>query len=63
MSEELKGCPFCGSNAAVIYESGVKQDGSEYKAIWTVECASCGVGYKDLSLEYEEVIEHWNRRA
>ena len=63
MSEELKRCPFCGSNAAVIYESGHYTDKEGSHMLWTVCCGVCGVSYDGLSIDYEEVRKKWNRRA
>lgn len=63
MSEELKVCPFCGSDAAVIFESGRIPEGTKSRTLWMVLCGVCGAGYEGLSLEYGEVIRHWNRRV
>ena len=63
MNEELKGCPFCGSKAVVIFESGQFTDKHGTHKLWTVGCAVCGAGYDGLLMDYERVVRHWNRRA
>lgn len=63
MTEELKSCPFCGSKAIEIYESGRMATETGSQPLWTVSCVVCGVSYEGLLLDYEEVIRHWNRRS
>ena len=66
MTEELKACPFCGSEAAMIYESGrdyrEKNGRMETVIFWNVGCLSCGVQFTDISLPYCEAVKCWNRR-
>lgn len=62
MNEELKPCPFCGGEAVVHVENGVK-----------VICRDCGVSSKYLvdgysqgrpyGISIETVIKMWNRRV
>ena len=61
MNEELKPCPFCGSDRALIRRD---DDGEFY--IW---CCGCGARTGNISPERcvdearAEAIERWNRRA
>lgn len=50
--EELKPCPFCGSEAKFT---------EPYKNIYVVSCPNCGVGSAIFS-NLGEAIEAWNRR-
>lgn len=62
MQKELKPCPFCGSNAVVHVDSGVR-----------VICKECGVMTKCLVDTYaqgkptgsaiDSVMKAWNRRV
>ena len=63
MTEELKRCPFCGADAAVIFNSGQFTDKHGTHKLWTVCCGVCGAGYEGLLMDYERVIKQWNRRA
>lgn len=61
MSEAIKQCPFCGSQATAIYAP------NDYNR-WGVSCNECSAtveveewkGVKDTE---EEAIKAWNRRA
>ena len=54
MSEELKPCPFCGSEAEMLNYSENE---------WLVRCPACD-GMVERWRETEaEAIEQWNRRA
>lgn len=62
MFDELKSCPFCGSQAHLFVDNGIR-----------VICPSCGAGTKilvDMMTTHgvsgnatKAVIEAWNRRA
>ena len=57
--EQLKRCPFCGSDAAIE----VLQRAREKLPRYRIECkwCWCGTGWDYLSEEM--AIEAWNRRA
>ena len=57
--DELKPCPFCGSNNKMIYE-GFKEEYEPF-AWWWVSCDECGAAMT-ASTE-KKVIQAWNRRA
>jgi Lar family restriction alleviation protein len=58
MSEELKPCPFCGSEAA-LGGMGVSVD-----VFYYVDCtdASCETGTRGFNSK-TDAVDHWNRRA
>lgn len=68
MSDGLKPCPFCGSEASM--ESGIYDLGDEMYVFAHVECLSCracGSGFTEADSPVE-MVEHlasdaWNRRA
>lgn len=66
MTEDLKPCPFCGSEDLVIGHSSCDEEfGSHYPFI---HCKGCGasVSYIDrwgLSDYEKDVIRTWNRRV
>ncbi len=49
---ELKPCPFCGSEAE-LYE--------DYTGFWVVQCKKCGMGTL-CRKQQRSVIKEWNRR-
>lgn len=51
-NEELKKCPFCGSEAS-LYE--------DYTGFWLVQCKGCGIGTIHRKQQWR-VIKEWNRR-
>ena len=51
MSEELKPCPFCGSNNIEL----IDHDNS----IW---CEDCPAGVNDYTVSINDLIEAWNTR-
>lgn len=59
MSEKLKKCPFCGSDAELSHKRNLNT--------WIVECSnqSCPASFM-IGADFEteaEAIEAWNRRA
>lgn len=70
MSEELKGCPFCGGQAEMhTGPNYVVENSGGYEP--TITCGGCGIGFiaghfgKGVSSEtaHEITMECWNRRA
>lgn len=64
MSEELKPCPFCGSDKIHLIYQGSSD--------WTIECENCplqasfwvhGAKYGYGDGEHQEVIKRWNTRV
>lgn len=57
MTNELKPCPFCGSEVAVRYEPNCD--------LYYVHCYACGAETGDSGLYRKEdkAIEAWNTRA
>ena len=55
MSEELKKCPFCGSNE--LYDDSVPSVYGEYTWIRCEKCAAQGSAFLD-----DEPSKHWNTR-
>lgn len=55
MSEELKTCPFCGSNECYIVKD------YELVKVW-VKCGCCGADTR-IGNSVKEAIEAWNRRV
>lgn len=62
MGEELKKCPFCGSEANTVFDpDGTEQPGLgkwAYTVVCRNCCASTGVCYSK-----EKSIEAWNERC
>lgn len=58
MSDEMKPCPFCGSEFAEL-QHGTTTDGIER---WWVEC-ECGCTLDDFYLGKDYAIAAWNSRA
>ena len=64
MTDELKACPFCGSDAKLMPKSEqsplIFSTGSELSSCFLVECESCYArvqrGFKD------DAIKAWNTR-
>lgn len=52
--EELKTCPFCGSEAGFF--------AFEIFVTYSVRCKSCGCGTEDGYRTEKEAAEAWNRR-
>ena len=60
MTDELKKCPFCGSEDIVLLE-GIKIQGVE---VCFVNCNFChSRGTICLAENKEEAVSAWNRRA
>lgn len=68
MTEELKGCPFCGSDWLTIHAS---RGGWLHEENW-IECGGCGCrmvhdthGCTDtpLGMAIDSLVRSWNRRA
>jgi Lar family restriction alleviation protein len=55
MSEELKPCPFCGSDAVMGKIGGFDQ-------FYYVDCTDCETGTGGVDSE-TEAADQWNRRA
>lgn len=53
MSEELKPCPFCGSNEMYTRYLDVK-------GLWFLSCTSCYVRFSELTRH--QVVKKWNTR-
>jgi len=62
MSEELKPCPFCGSDNVHTQLFDVK--GTRF---WYVACESCEIAldplFWDGNKTEQDAIDKWNRRA
>ena len=59
--DELKPCPFCGSNAIVI-ATNYRHDETYFRVkCMNKECHVIPSTYENTSMDY--VIEIWNRRA
>ena len=56
MSEELKPCPFCGSDEITYRQSPVEGEGAE------VFCV-CGVGFSSLTEHCPDPRPLWNQRT
>lgn len=54
MDEEIKGCPFCGSDEVEICRTNEN-------ACW-VQCAECGADAESAP-KREQALANWNRRA
>jgi Lar family restriction alleviation protein len=54
MSEELRECPFCGSEDIEIYHNSFSDD-------WAVECRECG-GERNRLWDEASAVELWNTR-
>lgn len=73
MSEELKGCPFCGESPRTEV-SVSKMGGGEDHVDFTIHCTNCGIQktvrlkiagfvyFSDVDKAMAQVIEAWNRR-
>lgn len=57
MAEQLKPCPFCGSNEIQLYICP-----SEVKTEYVVYCLGCGASSMYADKEKDAVFA-WNRRA
>ena len=55
LTNELKPCPFCGSDELFI-------DEGEYRNDYSINCTDCGcrIGYFDT---YAQAASAWNRRT
>lgn len=75
--EELKSCPFCGSNV-FIRKIGRSSQGDERSMRYKIECDNCHIHgfYFETKISFEndgkvtvdetertEAIEKWNRRV
>ncbi len=58
MSEELKPCPFCGSEDAYLY----REVGDWNFGLWTVKCCSCEALVDSVSVNEDDAVEKWNTR-
>lgn len=56
MPNELKPCPFCGSENIWVGDVSRNYD------IWFVQCETCGATFSHFDSEVE-ATEAWNRRA
>lgn len=56
---ELKPCPFCGSNVAVMTNAPAYDGGPEW---FNVECCKCSANVEG-GYEETDAITAWNRRA
>ena len=63
MSEELKRCPFCGSEAELfkVEKMGATSPDDELEAYYIV-CSHCSVQIR-LTGELSDAIAEWNRRV
>ena len=71
MSEEIKACPFCGSDAN--YHEQIRTDGQCHYTVGFVCCnrigCLCGTvdmivdGHYGITTTKEDVIKIWNRRV
>ena len=61
MSEELKPCPFCGEDEALI-ETSEKCIRLVYAQAYQVHCNDC-CATTEWSHDKEKAIEAWNKRA
>lgn len=58
MNEELKPCPFCGSENIEVEDDNF---GTTFSSVWLVECLTCGV--RSATDERESsAIKGWNAR-
>lgn len=59
MSEELKPCPFCGSDDIDYGIMSGTMKGFDY-----IQCQNCGAEIRSINNgKYIEAIEAWNRRV
>lgn len=73
MTEELKPCPFCGSEGDAIVTHEVWNRCTDHRQGYCIECYDCGcslgfMAYHDGTWDgyyrtEEEAIEAWNRRS
>jgi Lar family restriction alleviation protein len=67
---ELKPCPFCGTDDAILVK-GKQPDGNVSYEIAFVECNTCGCrtdsyitdGYMGVKNTVRDAINAWNKRA
>ena len=57
MPDELKPCPFCGSNNIGKYQYGIEQ------TIYIIACDDCPARVEDDYIGEEALIQAWNRRV
>lgn len=60
MSEQLKPCPFCGSEGKVFFNDEACYHGG--KGTYYIVCAECASRGKNGNDE-QQAIEAWNRRV
>ena len=58
MSEQLKPCPFCGSEAAIINTGNHFPDAIFYRIVCKSSCTMQGRLYRTI----EESVKAWNMR-
>lgn len=53
MTQELKGCPFCGASPKLVQHTAT---------LWSVECDDCNAG-SGWAEDIHSPVSAWNRRA
>ena len=61
MNEELKPCPYCGSEDIFVDDTNCEVDGN-YEICFHCECMNCGARSFDYESE-SDAIYAWNRQA
>lgn len=58
--DELKPCPFCGSNR-IIEDTATDNTGAIPMTVWFVKCAVCG-SFKNSISNHSRAMKRWNTR-
>lgn len=61
-TDELKPCPFCGSDQIEIKIDEYAPEGHKVDW-WMIHCLSCSAEYRNIHCDREGVLDGWNRRV